>query len=169
MYADAHLYSGETPYVDVYVDGVHASAPFRHTLRLYTPDAVDAHWTFDGLDPDEFPPDATLVRPWEWVLDLDSDYGHRTMISCLHSALHGTRLRVHAPKDYRRTHDNATLEVSTALDPSRASAACEEVVAMFQRLEALFPARVTHAEREIVRPLGAVCEYPMHASTYKHE
>lgn len=168
MFADAHLYAADTPYVDLYAHGMHICAPFRHTLRLHTPQP-DAHWTFEGLDPDEFPPDETRVRPWEWILDLDEGYGHRTMLSCLHSTLHGTRLRVHAPKNYRGTHRSVNLDLSLGLDDKQAAAVHEEVLGMLERLEALFPTRVTHEDATSVRPLGVVCVYPTQATTYRHE
>ena len=164
---DVSLYDGDTPYVSI-MSQLHMFVPFRHTLALYTKSDSCDHWTFDDIDTDEFPLDERRIRDWEWILVLDKDYGHGTMITCCYETIHGNRLSIRSGKNYRNARASIDLDVSIDISEEAARQLHADVVQMVEMVRARWTQHVRNENDVVVIPRGRVCQYTMNGVIYRH-
>ena len=167
---DVDLYAGYYPYVSVCVNGMQSFIPFRHTMELYTKSDRHDMWSFDDMDEDEFTPEMRRIREWEWILLLDGNYRHGTMICCNSETIHGSRLSIHSLKDYRGNTNNALhLDISIPLvDDKSKEELRHNVWEIMNKIERDYNRPVTTIACQNMKPWGRVCEYVMDCRRYTH-
>ena len=161
------LYAGDAPYVGLQVGGMQTFVPFRHTLELYTKSPDHDMWSFEDMDEDEFTPAMRQINDWDWILALDRQYKHGTMIRCINETCHGNRFSIHSKKNYRNIDCNLDLDVSIDIGETGPTH-FREVSAALNRIQDVFPDRFIRTENVPIRPEGRVSVYTMNCLKYTH-
>lgn len=164
---DVDLFSGDSPYVSLFINGMQSFIPFRHQMELYVKSPRHDMWSFQDMDEDEFTPDMRLIRDWEWMLVLDGNHKHGTIICSNSETIHGNRFSIHALKNYR-TRTNLHLDVSFPIGDEDAREVRVKVWNMMDKICNEYRRSVVTISDKKIQPLGRVCEYVMDCRRYKH-
>ena len=78
MFVD--LYGSDTPIIYIKLNDTDFYIPFKHGFKFYTK-GTETHWGLEGLDEEEFTKEMREIKDWNWILVLDGDYQHATMLS----------------------------------------------------------------------------------------
>lgn len=92
---EVNLWSGDTPYLYVVLQDKVTWALHFTTMHVYTKNAQHAYWTYEDLDPEEFPLEARYVADTEWILALNKGEEENlceVWLSCGNRPGHGNRL-----------------------------------------------------------------------------
>ena len=161
-----NLYSGYVPYLGFWVNSVQTFVPFRHTLELFTKSPDYDMWYFDGMDEEEFTEEMRKIRDCDFIIALDRNYKHGTMITCMSETIHGNRFSIHSKKNYR-IENNIRLDVSFDIS-DKGPDIYDSVMTELNAIQLDFPQRFSTQTNVPIRPEGRVCIYTMNCLTYKH-
>tara|TARA_B100000482_G_scaffold192300_1_gene179899 strand:- start:548 stop:1045 length:498 start_codon:yes stop_codon:yes gene_type:complete len=162
---EINLYAGDVPYVYFKVNNVDLYIPFKHTIEFFTKSIDHTHWTFENLDPDEFTPEMTFVRDWEFIIALDRAYKHGTMLCSLNETIHGDCFSVHTNKNYHNFLGHAHVSMKIIENQKILLDSAEK---MFEELRQHYPERFIIQTNKVIRPEGRICQYTMNCLKYNH-
>jgi hypothetical protein len=160
------LYSGETPLIYITLDDTDFFIPFKHGFKFYTKGS-STHWGFEGMDEQEFTPEMTEIKDWNWILLLDDGYKHATMISSLGETIHGNRLTIHTNKHYNNEFRSHAFETSVKLNDNM-DYLYNQASEMVRRIQNFYPGRIRHTQNVSIIPYHRVSEYSLNCVEYVH-
>jgi len=162
------LYSGETPYLYITLNDIYFYIPFKHGFKFYTKGS-ETHWSFEGIDEGEFTKEMRVIQDWNWILLLDGDYKHATMISSLDETIHGNRFTICTKKHYKtdNTFNAPKFETSIKLH-NKPHELYNQASEMVQNLQNWYPGRIKNSENVVIKPFHRVTEYSLNCIEYVH-
>lgn len=158
------LFSGYVPYISIDIKGVQMFIPFRHTMEFFTKSENHHMWSFEDMDEDEFTPELRKINEWDFIIALDRNYQHGTMITCMNETIHGNRFSIHSKKNY---HVPNTIDLNISMNIGEDGPNIfENVQESILELQSLFPERFTTKQNVEIRPEGRVSMYTMNCIKY---
>jgi hypothetical protein len=163
------LYQSHVPYLSMNIDKINIFLPFRHTLELFTKSLNPEFelWSFDGMDENEFPSELRVINDWEFVLALDREYNHGTMICCMNELIHGNILSIKNKKNYR-PYNTELMNISVQIN-NNGPKLLSDINKQLKNIKDNFPNRCTDYENVQIQPEGRIPIYTMNCAKYKHD
>lgn len=152
--------------MDLSLNNLQSFIPFRHTFELFTKSPDFDVWTFDDIDYNEFTLEMRTIKDWEWIISLDREYNHGTMICCMSETIHGNRFSIHSKKNYK-IHNNLHLDISMNIEQNGYEL-LNDVQNKINTIENRFPERFSVKQNVEIKPERRVCIYTMNCLKYTH-
>ena len=166
MFVD--LYGSDTPIIYIKLNDTDFYIPFKHGFKFYTK-GTETHWGLEGLDEEEFTKEMREIKDWNWILVLDGDYQHATMLSSLQETIHGNRFTISTRKHYKNNHTfrSQNFEISVKLHNNQ-DELYNQAFEMVRQIRNFYPGRIKLSENINIIPFHSVSEYILNCIEYVH-